>query len=214
MSPRHYRSDRRQVAARETRRRIVESAVRLHAERGAIATTYAMIAKRANVAIPTVYNHFPSLGELLVACTGQAALHAPHIGPDLFDNVDNLRARLHVLVDALIAHHDYYAPWMRWAANEAEVLPELAKWRQYEAEARRELIAAALRPAFGKSPPPALMALCEILTGFPAWQTLASKQSPLRAKAETILVETLALLMRHHGGGGSNGSSFSKRKLK
>ena len=65
MSPRRYRSDRRKAATEETRRRIVDSTVSLHAECGAIATTYAMIAERADVAIPTVYNHFPTLGDLL-----------------------------------------------------------------------------------------------------------------------------------------------------
>lgn len=203
MTPRRYRSDRRQAARAETRRRIVDSTVALHAEHGALGTTYAMIAERADVSIPTVYNHFPTVGDLLAACTDQAAAHAPALGPEIFAGRDDLDGRLHALVAALFAQYAYYAPWLRWTLHEATRLPELAQWLAQADDRRRQLIVAALEPAFGAAPPPALLALCQLLTGFPAWQQLAGEASPVRAQAQDLLVATLAQLARHHGPGGA-----------
>ena len=204
MSPRRYRSDRRKATTDETRRRIVDSTVSLHAEYGAIATTYAMIAERADVAIPTVYNHFPTLGDLLTACTGQAAVHAPSIGPEIFAAADDLDARLRALLDALFAQYDYYAPWLRWTLHEAHVLPVLGAWLQQADDQRRQLITRALEPAFGTTPPAALLALCESLTDFSTWQRFASDRNPLRKEAKNTLVEALALLAVQHGADGAS----------
>ena len=70
MPKRTYSMHRRVALEVETRERIVKATVALHAQHGALATTYAMIAKRAQVAPQTVYNHFPKEDALLGACTG------------------------------------------------------------------------------------------------------------------------------------------------
>jgi len=198
MSPRRYRSDRRKAAAEKTRRKIVESTVALHAEQGVLATTYAMIAKRADVAVPTVYNHFPTRGDLLAACTGQAAALAPPLGPRIYDRAGDVAARLEALVHALFAYYHYYAPWMRWANYEARLVPELTEWLRKETGARRRLMELALEPAFGASPPAALMALCEILLDFSAWQRLESDQGLEPAEAEAVLSGALIALVEMH----------------
>lgn len=195
MSPRRYRSDRRKAATEETRRKIVESTLDLHAEQGVLATTYAMIAKRADVAVPTVYNHFPTRGDLLAACTGRAAALAPPLGPQIYNGADDVDTRLQALVQALFAYYRYYAPWMRWANYEAQLVPELAEWLHKATDARRQLTELALEPAFGTPPPTALLALCEILLDFWAWQRLASEQGLEPAEAETVLSDALTALV-------------------
>ncbi len=216
MSPRRYRSDRRKAATEETRRRIVESTVDLHAEQGVLATTYAMIAKRADVAVPTVYNHFPTRGDLLAACTGQAAALAPPLGPRIFDGADDVDTRLRALVRALSAYYRYYAPWMRWANYEAQLVPELAAWQREATGARRQLTELALEPAFGMPPPAALLAICEILLDFSAWQRLASEQGLEPAEAETVLSDALTALVEMHRAAataaGRSGKPRPKRK--
>ena len=67
--PRSYNSEKRKQLENELRQRIVEATVALHAEKGASATSYKDIAKRADVAIPTVYKNFPDLSGLFYACT-------------------------------------------------------------------------------------------------------------------------------------------------
>lgn len=66
--PRRYDRSRRAAAAEETRRRIVAATEELHATQGVLATSWEDIAKRAGVAVGTVYRHFPSLDELIPAC--------------------------------------------------------------------------------------------------------------------------------------------------
>jgi len=198
VSPRRYRSGRRKAATEETRRKIVESTVDLHAEQGVLATTYAMIAKRADVAIPTVYNHFPTRGDLLAACTSQAAALAPPLGPQNYNGADDVDTRLQALVHALFAYYRHYAPWMRWANYEAQLVPELAEWLHEATDARRQLTELALEPAFGTPPPAALLALCEILLDYPAWQRLVSDQGFESAEAETALTDALTALVQMH----------------
>ena len=198
MSPRRYRSDRCKAAAEETNRRIIESTVDLHAEHGVLATTYAMIAKRADVAVPTVYNHFPTRGDLLAACTARVAMLAPPLGPRIYDGAEGVDARLQALVRALFANYRYFAPWMRRANYEARLVPELAEWLRQADEARRELTELALRPAFATPVPAALLALSEILLDFPAWQRLESEQGLAPAEAETVLSDALAALVALH----------------
>ena len=206
MSPRHYRSDRRKAATEQTRQRIVDSTVRLHAEHGAMATTYAMIAKDADVAIPTVYNHFPQIGDLLGACTGQAATLAPAIGPEIFDGAVDLDNRLTALVTALFEQYEFYAPWMRWTEYEAQVFPELAAWLEKATALRRQLIKKAVTPAFPKSPPQSLLTLLDILTGFSAWRQLTDDGKKSGGRAKTNLVNALMALVSVH-------ASPSKRSL-
>jgi AcrR family transcriptional regulator len=71
--PRRYDRTRRAAAAEETRRRIVEATEDLHASQGVLATSWEDIARRAGVAVGTVYRHFPGLDELLPAC-GEVAM--------------------------------------------------------------------------------------------------------------------------------------------
>jgi AcrR family transcriptional regulator len=66
--PRRYDRSRRAAAAEETRRRIVAAAEELHIAQGVLATSWEDIAKRAGVAVGTVYRHFRSLDELIPAC--------------------------------------------------------------------------------------------------------------------------------------------------
>ena len=65
MAPRRYDRRRRDEAMAAVRARIVDAVVELHAEIGPSRTTYAMIAQKADVAIPTVYKHFPTLAGIV-----------------------------------------------------------------------------------------------------------------------------------------------------
>jgi AcrR family transcriptional regulator len=65
---RTYELKARAESQRETRERIAKVTTELHEEKGVAHTTVAEIARRAGVTRLTVYNHFPSLSELLPAC--------------------------------------------------------------------------------------------------------------------------------------------------
>jgi AcrR family transcriptional regulator len=80
-SKRTYRSDRRREQAQETRRRMLEAAGRLLAERGYAGTTIAAVAREAGVAPETVYAAFRNkrtlVGELVRASARGAASAPP-----------------------------------------------------------------------------------------------------------------------------------------
>jgi len=56
--------DARQAAKDALRRRIVDATMALHLEKGVVATSFDDIARKADVAVATVYRHFPTLHEL------------------------------------------------------------------------------------------------------------------------------------------------------
>jgi AcrR family transcriptional regulator len=204
MSPRRYRADRRHAARDETRRRIVQATVDLHAEHGVTGTTYAMIAQRADVATPTVYNHFPGRPDLIAACTGHVAALAPPVGPHLLQDLPDAGMRLRALARALCAYYRYTARWLRWSLHDVAFVPELADVAKRAAGERRRLIDLALEPAFGRRAPARLVALCDLLLDFPAWQRLASDPDlPDGAdRAEAIIADALTVLIREHAPAG------------
>jgi len=196
MSPRRYRPGRRETTMEDTRRRIVEATVALHARQGVLGTTYAMIAKQADVAIPTVYNHFPKLPALLAACTGHVAALAPPLGPEIFAGATDLEERLRVLVRALSAYYRFSRPWLRWAIHEAGLVPDLARLQEAAGAGHRRLIALALAPAFGPHPPEPLLALAEVLLDFPAWQRIGRDGKRSGDAAGEIVAQALVVLAR------------------
>jgi AcrR family transcriptional regulator len=180
------------------RRRIVDAVIKLHAQQGVTRTTYAMIAKRADVAIPTVYNHFPTISDLLAACGGQVLADAPPLTPEIFATASDLEDRLRTLARAVCAFYRYLAPWLRWTAHEAVLVPDLAARYARMAENRRQLIAIALEPAFGPRPPAALLTLSETLLDFASWQRLTRDRELKDDEVEHVLAEALLALAREH----------------
>lgn len=172
MNTRSYRSPIRRDAMAETIRRVVAATVRLHAEKGAMATTHAEIAARAGVSVPTVYKHFPTRAALLPACMGEVAHAAPTVDDVAILAEPDLDRRFRLLVDAIYRRHAYYAPWMRWVAIDAPNLPPLAAAAAEDDHRLLELIRGVLAPAFdGKVPRPPL-AVVRLLLGFSGWQEL------------------------------------------
>src|SRR6266487_6679290 len=98
LAPRMYRQVKRSAAAEDTRSRIVEATIALHAEKGIVATSMKDIAARADVGIGTVYHHFPTYEDIVRACGPriQEITHAPT--PEIFAGVEGLDRRIERLV--------------------------------------------------------------------------------------------------------------------
>ena len=99
MKPRTYQLGRRAESAEETRRRLVQATFELHSEQGIAATSMKQIADRAGVGVGTVYHHFATLDDTVMAC-GQMVMAtypppAELVGPWLH--------RFH-LIDRLFIH--------------------------------------------------------------------------------------------------------------
>src|SRR5438445_9796001 len=105
MAPRAYRMTRRAAANAETRRRIVDAAIALHAEKGILGTSWPDIAKRADVALGTVYRHFPGLDQLVPACTSENALRVRPPGVGILVGLTRPQERIGQFVRELCAFY-------------------------------------------------------------------------------------------------------------
>jgi len=114
MPTRTYDNSRRLQRQADLKARIAAATAQLHAAQGVLATSYAQIAQRAGVSLPTVYKHFPSLDELLQACTGHVAAQAPEFPQDRMLQAADLAAAAAVLVEACDALNAHYEPWTGW----------------------------------------------------------------------------------------------------
>ena len=125
MAPRTYRMTRRAAASAETRRRIVDAAIALHAEKGILGTTWPDIAKRADVALGTVYRHFPGLDQLVPACTSENAVRMRPPGASVLVGVTRPEERIGRFVEELFAFYGRSAPWTPRASIDRHQLPVL-----------------------------------------------------------------------------------------
>jgi AcrR family transcriptional regulator len=162
----------------DTRRRIVESAVSLHLERGPAQTSINAIAERAGVNRVTVYRHFPDARSLLEACSEHA--HRMNPPPDLapWRSVEDPRERLEVALPQL---YDYFrrteAAWAN-LLRDAEVEPlvkEMVERRRltYLRKARDVLLSG--WPA-KRTRRPVLRAVLGLAVDFRTWQTLVRRE--------------------------------------
>src|SRR5262245_54877221 len=129
MSPRRYDRRLRQAAADEARRRIVEAAAGLHAERGGLGTSHAMIARKAGVSVPTVSKYFPTRDALIPACPGLGASRAPlHLDERLLEGLRRVPDRVAKLARSIFQLHEYFSPWLRWSEADSAGLPALREF--------------------------------------------------------------------------------------
>jgi len=152
MKKRKYTLRQRAEQQEETRERIVDAAMALHAERGPAATTIRALAERAGVQRLTVYRHFADEAEILKACsTKWLGLHPP---PDLSSvPAGEPVGRTHAMLAALYA---YYAKTQQmWTSLYRDLgqLPALdAPMAQFQAylDGTRDALFAELGPPRSK----------------------------------------------------------------
>ena len=120
--PRRYELKQRALSQAETRRRIVDATVALHASLGPARTTISAIAERAGVQRLTVYRHFPDDRSLFQACGGQWMAQNPLPDPAAWVATDDPAERLQVALSAIYA---YFASTEAATAHFLRDLPEL-----------------------------------------------------------------------------------------
>lgn len=98
---RQYRKRKRARQEEETRRRITEAVVELHRTVGPARTKITEVADRAGVSRMTVYNHFPTEGDLIEACSSHWAAQNPFPDPTAWTSIEDPRERLHAALAEL-----------------------------------------------------------------------------------------------------------------
>lgn len=190
MAPRHYSQEKRKLTTEETRQRIVEAALALHAEQGVVTTSMKDIAARADVGIGTVYHHFPTYEDVVQACGARTMIITRPPTPEIFAGLGPLDRRLERLVQELFAYYERYPAFERGRCDR-EKLPVLA-----EGVARRErMLEAVVREAFRPvRSPDALVRTTVALTDFAVYRSLTTSGHSTQEAAAQVTEVLLAWL--------------------
>jgi len=172
--PRRYQMATRERAVQETRQRIIDAAISLHAQRGVIATNWEEIAERAGVSTATVYRHFPSLGELVPACArtafeAGASLPTPAQAAAAFAGLTRPAPRIERLIRESCRCYELGAGWLAAARRDAKSVPALDRAVRLQDRVLGVLIQAALGDAFVDAQ---TMSVIKALIDFPFWKAL------------------------------------------
>lgn len=182
MTPRAYRMRTRADAVEETRRRIVEASLGLHSTKGILATSWQDIAEAADVAVGTVYYHFPTLDELVPACSSLGLEKAAPPTQEIFDGLRSKHARLERLVRELFAFYERGRGGIEAMFRDMERVPVLAR----VAEEQRAHVRALVLEALGTGSPKDQADLVEALIDFPVWLSLVARGIRKGAAVETM----------------------------
>lgn len=140
--------ERRAAARAETRRKIVEATAKLHGERGVLGTSWRDIAREADVAVATVYAHFPDLDELLPACGALVMERSrpprAEAAADLVAGIDDLEQRLDRVASELFSFYERGGPHLEVDVRERN-LPGMREWEDHQ----RATVTAFVRAALG-----------------------------------------------------------------
>jgi AcrR family transcriptional regulator len=102
---RPYRMTRRAELEEQTRKRITESTVALHEERGPARTPISAVAERAGVRRSTVYRHFPDEEALFAACSSHWRAANPPPDPGAWAAIEDPAERTEAALRELYAFY-------------------------------------------------------------------------------------------------------------
>jgi len=186
---RAYNIETRRKQQAELKANIAAATVELHAAQGAIATSYADIAKHAGVSLPTVYKHYPTLHELLQGCTAHVIAKAPQFPVEEILAAPDLPAAAELLVAAMEQQHLHFEPWNTW--REDRVIPFLAEMADSYREMQSTFVARLLAHHLGKGVRREMVAGWESVLSFDLWHRLVRSHGLPRPAARRVLVQFL-----------------------
>ena len=189
MKTRAYNIETRRKQQDELKAGIAAATVELHAAKGAIATSYADIARHAGVSLPTVYKHFPTLHELLQGCTAHVIAKAPQFPFEEILAAPDLPAAAELLVAAMEQQHLHFEPWLTW--REDSVIPFLAEMAGGFREMQSSFVAKLLAHHLGKRVRREMIAGWESVLSFDLWHRLVRSHGLPRPAARRVLVQFL-----------------------
>ena len=169
---RKYRLEARADRQRETRDRIVAATMGLHRDVGPARTTIADIARVAGVQRLTVYNHFPTLSDLVAACQGHfLMLHPP---PEMKPGPLTRPQARRRLEAALVEMYGWYRAnrkMERHVHNDRNLVPELDELLRRTLDPALDATAAAYAKLLGAGARP----LIRVALDFGTWELLTGQ---------------------------------------
>lgn len=193
MAPRKYDMGKRADAVEETRRKIIQATFELHGEQGVVATSMQDVAERADVALRTVYYHYPTVDDLVAGCGNKViALLAPPT-PAIFDGLTTFGERMRQLVQDLFAMYERGSAMIDVARREQGEVAGLADFVANDAASREALVREALRPF---RPRPRTVHEVAALTDFYVWKALTQQNLTTHQAVDVIHRSLVAVIGR------------------
>jgi len=194
--PRPYSMQRRAASAAQTRQRILDAAARLVVERRSTDISIADIAATADIAPRTLYNHFPTIDDLMGETMAQMTLEFTAVEPGTARPDEPP-------IDAI---RRIVGDWFRQLESHAELLEALLNIRESPAFAaaldaarmERRSRMRALTEIGGSRSAKELERITSIayaLTGFAAWQVLVREEGRTTDEAAEMVACTIAELL-------------------
>jgi AcrR family transcriptional regulator len=188
--PRTYQLKRRAERQQETRRRIIEAAIELHA---AGDDSIASLARRAGVGRVTVYRHFPNERSLAVACTTAYFEAHPFPDPTSLADVRDPGTRLRLGLERLYQYYADNEPILLAGERDVAAHPVLV-----EALAPQLAALEAMRKVLSAGWPDAKVGSTVIVSAighalaFATWRSLARDQGLTRTQGVDLMVALVA----------------------
>lgn len=184
---RTYTLKRRAAQQSETRRRIVEAALDLHASIGPAFTSLSQVAARAGVQRNTLYAHFPDERSLYFACSELSLEQAPLPDPAPWREIGDRGDRLREGLGAIYAWYEHNAELARCVMRDAEIHP-----------LTREIVAlrfgprmAAYRDILGAGLRTKARAMLHLAIAYTTWRTLTREGGLKRAGAAAAMAAAI-----------------------
>lgn len=188
MPTRKYTAEKRLTQVMERQQRVAAATAELHAEKGPVATSYADIARRAGVSLPTVHSYFPTHAALMSACTSHVSAGAPPLPVEAILGSPDLAAAAALLAASMDKLHAYFEPWVSWRAEQA--IPFVAEFRTTNRERLKGLLVQLLS-RHRQGPQAGHAAAWESLLSFDLWQRLVRQHALPRTRVRALLVDLL-----------------------
>ena len=185
---RKYELKARAETQRETRERIAAVAAGLHEEKGVASTTVAEIARRAGVTRLTVYNHFPSLDDLLPACAAHYGERHPMPDFTAALALTDDRARVRAALGAVYSWYREVEPMFSKLFSDRATVPELDRFMSGGVDRMQANLATGLAKGFGARGKRAerLRAMLRVAVDFWTWRRLTGEGLDDEAAAELM----------------------------
>lgn len=190
MAPRRYELGKRAEAIEETRRRIVDATFELHGKKGVTATSMQDIANRADVALRTVYNHYPTIDDLVAGCGEKVMSVLAPPTREIFRGIETVEARVQRLVEELFAMYARGPEMIEVAMCERREVAKLGEFATEIAKIHEGLVGEALRPF---APHRRKVREMAALTDFYVWKAF-NQQGISTRQAADVIHRTLAAL--------------------
>lgn len=164
----------------------------LHTEQGILATSWEDIARKADVAVATVYRYFPTINELVEGC-GALVMEStrpptPEGAPALFDGAASAEERITRLVAEFCSLYERAEKPFVAVLRDVDQVPKLRPFVDGHRATLDAYVAEALRPIGADAH---TLRVAAALLDFPTWKSLAGRGAG-PAQTRDVLIKLLS----------------------